>query len=136
MNKAVCPTGSPGYHLLGNKCIYYEKTYLSWENAKKGCKDKFSSGGRLHEPVSLQEHSDVHTITNKSSYWIGVDDLSQEGNFTYSSSGSKISFNLPWHSGYGRKGSSTNCVLTNNGSRGLWLDWPCTSAYPSVCESE
>ena len=99
MNKAVCPTGSPGYHLLGNKCIYYEKTYLSWENAKKGCTDKFSSGGRLHEPLSLQEHSDVHTITNKSSYWIGVDDLSQEGNFTYSSSGSKISFNLPWHSG-------------------------------------
>ena len=126
-----CPTNSLGYYLVGNKCIYYdsfsEKTETTWENAKKGCKDKFSGGGRLLEPLSLQENNDVfaliRSIENQNvrqySYWIGVDDLSQEGSFTYSSSGSKISFNLPWFNNngttgtilWGRRGSSYNCIL-------------------------
>ena len=138
-----CPTGSPGYFLVGNKCIYHEETSLNWENAKKGCKDKFSGGGRLHEPLSLQEHNDVHAIVDYA-YWIGVDDLSQEGSFTYSSSGSKISMNLPWYGqGYsGTRGSCCNCVLLfdgkkeSDGSNGSWLDYDCARTYPSVCESE
>ena len=144
ISRMACPTGSPGYHLVGNKCIYYEKTSLTWGNAKKGCKDKFSGGGRLLEPLSLQEHNDVFALImtiKKNPYWIGVDDLSQEGSFTYSSSGSNLSFNLPWYdkdsTPWGRRGSSYNCVLVNNGASGLWLDFGCTSStYPSVCESE
>ena len=149
-----CPTNSSGYYLVGNKCIYFEQTDLNWENAKKGCKNKFSGGGRLFEPLSLQEHNDVYAlikIYNKNfnvAYWIGVDDLSQEGSFTYSSSGSKISFNLPWHDNnrapWGTRGSKYNCVLVNNDGlsatsgdlRGLWADADCPIPIPSVCEPE
>merc|ERR1712008_424521 len=59
ISKMVCSTDSPGYHLFGKKCIYFEKTSLTWENAKKGCKDKFSNGGKLFEPRSLQENNEV-----------------------------------------------------------------------------
>ena len=137
----LCSTDSPGYHLVGNKCIYFEKTYLTWENAKKGCKDKFANGGKLYEPLSLEENNDVHAIVEPlnptDAFWIGVDDLSQEGSFMYSSSGSRISFNLPWHtnSNWGTKGSSNNCVLLYDDG-GTWLDYSCTRNYPSVCESE
>ena len=147
-NNQNCPTNSSGYYLVGNKCIYHEKTQLTWDNAKKGCQDKFSGGGRLYEPLSLQEHNDVHAIieplNTRDAFWIGVDDLSQEGSFTYSSSGSKISMNLPWYGqGYsGTRGSCCNCVLLNDGkkeldgTKGSWLDYTCSSSYPSVCESE
>ena len=150
ISRMACPTDSPGYHLVGNKCIYYEQTSLNWENAKKGCKDKFSGGGRLFQPFSLQENNDVAAIIKRlysklSNFWIGVDDLSQEGSFTYSSSGSKISFNLPWHEGtwenstpWGRRGSGYNCVLMqyNSNSNATWLDYDCKSTWLSVCESE
>ena len=144
-----CPTNSSGYYLVGNKCIYFEQTDLNWENAKKGCKNKFSGGGRLFEPLSLQEHNDVFALiilqyknyNNNVAYWIGVDDLSQEGSFTYSSSGSKIPFNLPWYdingTPAGSRGSRYNCVWVQNGDDGgLWLDFECTDTWPSVCEPE
>ena len=100
----------------------------------------------MYEPLSLEEHNDVFalikTITKKA-YWIGVDDLSQEGSFTYSSSGSKIPFNLPWYdingTPAGSRGSRYNCVWVpnvQNGDGGLWLDFDCTDTWPSVCEPE
>jgi hypothetical protein len=146
ISKMSCSSGSPGYHLVGNKCIYLEKTSLTWENAKKGCKDKFSGGGRLYEPLSLQENNDVYAIVKPLNptnvFWIGVDDLSQEGSFTYSSSGSRIPFSLPWYSGWGSMGSSNNCILLyegkkeSDGTKGSWLDYTCVNTYPSVCEPE
>jgi hypothetical protein len=144
----LCSTDSPGYHLVGSKCIYYEKTRATWENAKKGCKDKFLGGGRLYEPLSLQEHNEVFAVidpvnTISSGLWIGVDDLSQEGSHTYSSSGSRIPFNLPWYNAsWGSQGSGSNCILLYDGkkemdgSNGSWLEYTCSSPYPSVCESE
>ena len=101
----------------------------------------------MYEPLSLQENNEVHAIIKPldpyDAFWIGVDDLSQEGSFTYSSSGSRIPFNLPWYTAsWGSMGSSNNCILLYegkkemDGSKGSWLEYTCTSTYPSVCESE
>ena len=111
-----CPEDDPNYHLVNNKCYYFEKNELSWEKAKDGCKDKFLPAGKLFEPKSWEENLMVYnftkhhirdTWTNKQknrtyanmflSYWIGVDDFGQDGSFKYSYSGQPISFNIKWN---------------------------------------
>ena len=38
----ACPDENPNYQLIKGKCYYIEKAGLTWEKAKKGCKDKFN----------------------------------------------------------------------------------------------
>ena len=63
--------------MIGNSCYFFEKTKLTWENAKIGCRNKFAVGGKLFEPKSLEESKTVweiakSIITGRPVFWIGV----------------------------------------------------------------
>ena len=134
-----CPTSEPNYHLIDNKCYFFEKTYATWEKAKEGCKNKFPAGGKLFEPMSLAENKLVFDAARPilglqgNGAWIGVIDASQEGSFKYDINNSPVSFNIPWLAGYGKRGTGSNCIIIHQ-DPGKWIDYTCSSSFPSICE--
>jgi len=136
-----CSTSEPNYHLIDNKCYFFEKTSATWEKAKEGCKNKFPAGGKLFEPMTLAENklvfnaASINTVFSAyGNFWIGVTDTAQEGSFRYDSNSSPVSYNMPWYDGYGKRGTRKYCVLVHT-DPGKWLDYPCSSLeYRSICE--
>ena len=140
--KPPCPTNDSNYHKLNDSCYFFEKTYLTFEKAKSGCSDKFVGGGKLYEPRSMttfkkiyKEAKQIMNLSSGIGVWLGVDDLAEEGKFAYSSSGLPFSLEVDWYSGYGRKGSSNNCILVAK-DLPKWYDYNCQhdSGWPSICE--
>ena len=125
---------------MENKCYFFEDTKLTWEKAKLGCSDKFVGGGKLYEPRSMTTFKKIYkvakpilSLSSTMAAWLGVDDLAQEGSFAYSSSGLPFSLEVDWSSGYGRKGSSNNCILVAYDPP-KWLDYSCQDEWRSICE--
>lgn len=73
-------------------------------------------------------------ITENVLYWIGMTDLN-EGQFRWSYDQSLMTYkNFYPSSGWGSKGSSSNCVALDNYTA-HWLDYYCTKAQYYICES-
>ena len=49
-----CQSGEAGYKIVGNKCFFFEKVSFSKEAAIENCANKFSSGGKLVEPKTIE----------------------------------------------------------------------------------
>ena len=112
---------------------------MSASSAQTNCAGKFGSDhGRLFEPKSLAMYQSVYDKSkalghpNGGSY-IGVDDLSSEGNYVYSSNGVAIPFTIPWRSG-DPDGSSHDCIAIGWSNQDGWVDLPCTYQTASICE--
>ena len=137
-----CPTNDPNYHLLNDRCLFFEKSNKNYEDAKQNCETKFGGYGKLFEPNTWSENQMAYKI-EKTNYWIGVNDKQTEGSFVYESNGSPLSFRPKFHTccGYGARGTSDNCILYSPPSSGdesdivHWLDISCTSAFYSICEN-
>ena len=91
----------------------HDKEYLvhaggiSYSEAVAYCKTK---GGKLVEPKSVQNNNDLVTLAKGieiqgSGVWIGINDISKEGQFTYASDGKSLSF-TNWNSGQPESGKS------------------------------
>lgn len=79
----------------------------SYSEAVAYCKTK---GGKLVEPKSVQNNNDLVTLAKGieiqgSGVWIGINDISKEGQFTYASDGKSLSF-TNWNSGQPDSGKS------------------------------
>ena len=79
----------------------------SYSKAVAYCKTK---GGKLVEPRSVQNNNDLVTFAKGieiqgSGVWIGINDISKEGQFTYASDGKSLSF-TNWNSGQPDSGKS------------------------------
>ena len=141
-----CPLENPNYFLVDNRCYYIQTNSTKYETAKEACKEKLTDYGgmRLFQPRSTAQNELIvrlaHEATGLSNWmWIGITDNTTEGEYTYQSNGKPIKFDPSWHSGYGSRGTSYNCILTyvNGGSSSSfanWLDYDCTQQYRSVCE--
>ena len=71
--------------------------------------------------------------------WIGINDISEEGTWVYTSDGSPVSISIPWGPGYGSKGTSNNCVFfgwPGYYQRNKLADFPCNRPYQSICEPD
>ena len=67
-------------------------------------------------------------------FWIGIHDITNEGNFVYDSSGATIVYEN-WNPGEpNNAGSGEDCTeLAING--GKWNDQSCDQQHPLVCEN-
>ena len=79
----------------------------SYSEAVAYCKTK---GGKLVEPKSVQNNNDLVTFAKGlkiqgSGVWIGINDISKEGQFTYASDGKSLSF-TNWNSDQPDSGKS------------------------------
>ena len=133
-----CPTEESGYRFIEGNCYFFEIIYeMNYEAAKQNCHTKFNGMGKMFEPKTLAINEKVHEIAldlKRHHYWVGVNDIQNEGTWVYTSDGSPIPFNAPWFSGYGSRGASLNCVLFNSFTIGKWGDYKCASDWFSICE--
>ena len=145
--KTFCPLENPNYILVDNQCYYIQTNKTHYETAKENCKEKLADygGGRLFQPRSRAQNELImrlaHESTGKSIWlWLGITDSTKEGEFTYSGNDVPIKFDPDWNSGYGSRGTGTNCILSfmNGGSSSSfskWLDYDCSRQYGYMCES-
>ena len=105
--------------------------------AKATCQ---SIGGKLFEPKSEKVYNEVSTlakIKGISKFWMGIHDISNEGQFTYDSDGKDVVW-TNWYSGEPNDfGKGEDCVRSGHGHRGKqkkWNDSPCNDKYSFICE--
>ena len=110
---------------------------MTASSAQTNCAGKFGSDhGRLFEPKSLamyQSVLDKSKALGLSISYIGVDDLSSEGNYVYSSNGEAIPFTIPWRAG-DPHGSSSDCIVIGWSNQDGWIDAGCGYTTASICE--
>ena len=125
----LCLLGPLEYHFGIGK-----KNHLE---AKATCQ---SIGGKLFEPKSEKVYKEVSTlakIKGISKFWMGIHDISNEGQFTYDSDGKDVVW-TNWYSGEPNDfGKGEDCVRSGHGHRGKqkkWNDSPCNDKYSFICE--
>ncbi|XP_052088135.1 perlucin-like protein isoform X17 [Mytilus californianus] len=99
--------------------------------AERKCRE---IGGYIVKIDDKEENSNiaVNKATSGHHYWIGLTDL-KEGEWRWTYDQSKAEF-TNWISGYGAKGTDSNCVLLHNG-RADWFDNYCHYKSLYICES-
>ena len=93
----------------------------------------------LFEPRTKSENDLIHQAAEEmdilsrrfDSIHVGINDLKEEGEFVYESSGLPISFEN-WSFWQGSGGREENCVIIRKGNP-KWIDGLCDYRGPSVC---
>ena len=89
---------------------------------------------KLLEPISSQINNIVTQLAQSQGifrFWIGVNDIANEGTFVYDSSGTIIVY-ANWNPGEPSDSGGEDCTEINNGN---WNDMPCTYNLPFVCST-
>ena len=87
----------------------------------------------MAEPKSSQANNEVTQLAQSQGifgFWIGVNDIANEGTFVYDSSGETVVYEN-WNHGEPNDAGGEDCTKVNNGK---WNDMPCEWALPFVCE--
>ena len=137
-HKHTCPTEKSEYKKINGRCFYFEKKTLSYNDAKENCREKliWSGQGKLFEPSTLAENDKIAKISDSffstDFVYIGVTDVSQEGQFVYNSNGIKINFSPIWHG----RNNGKNCICFGTWVPyiGKWYEGICSSKRKSICE--
>ena len=113
---------------------------MTHENAIQFC---ISWGGKLFEPKTPEANSEVNNLAKAQGlvwYWLGINDVSEEGNFVYNSDGKAIGW-TNWASGQpdnlDASGLSADCGSQNIDSPDYtigWHDANCNDLTGFVCE--
>ena len=149
---------------LYDKEFYFNVGTANVEDAKAYC---INQGGKLFEPKSSEVNMNITNLAKDRGmldFWIGINDISEEGNFVYASNGSPIIWsnwanftdnnsNCPgWansgecskNPGYmlnnckkscdSHRAGVQDCVQIGHGPDYAWDDDDCAKLYPFICE--
>ncbi|XP_044250758.1 collectin-11 [Drosophila takahashii] len=120
-----------GFEQIGSKYFYIEKvTERNWSSASKSCRNM---GGHLADIKDQEELNAIQANLKKDThYWLGINDLSKEGEFLSMPSGKEAPF-LKWASGRPTQLNTSNCVFLYNGEM---YDYPCNYSFRFICQTE
>ena len=111
-NDLPCLSGDSNYHRVGERCIYFDKSTSTYAEARTRCKSTFGGKGKMYEPRNFEESIKISVEGNnkfsQDDWWIGVNDIHEEGKFVFDSDGSPISFPSTWHD---ENSNNEDCVL-------------------------
>jgi len=135
-NTSLCPDG---WTQVDGSCFQFNTALEDYETATQRCK---SGGAKLFEPQTAAECLAVRQMAENaglSNFWVGVNDIAEEGSWVYASSGSPLAFN-DWNSGepnnydHGDDAGGEDCAEVYPG--GLLNDNTCKATRNSVCTYE
>ena len=141
------PTEDPKYHIIDQKCYFFDKASGTYANSKEKCRNAFNGQGKMFEPKTMAQFKKVHKYgrdnLDKDIFWIGVNDKAKEGTFVYESNGASIPFTPDWYgkNGFdGTRGTSANCILLYENSL-TWMDYECNNSAwgprgGTICEQK
>ncbi|KAH8262896.1 hypothetical protein KR044_001713, partial [Drosophila immigrans] len=120
------------YEKIGDKYYFFEDTQeVNWFAAVNKCEE---INGQL---VSFQNKEEFEAVSKKltKSYWLGINDLANDGDYTVSLTGQKANY-LNWHSGEPNKenGNEHCAELKKKGSKYAMNDKPCHYKLNFICE--
>ncbi|XP_071824781.1 macrophage mannose receptor 1-like isoform X2 [Apostichopus japonicus] len=125
----------PGWEMYQKKCYYFDKTaYKIWEDSRTEC---LSYGADLViiKDTDVENWLTTKILTLEGSYWIGLHDLSLEGDFEWVD-GTKLSETglTRWDVNEPNNVGEEDCVeiYTN----GLWNDQTCTEVKGLICDAD
>ena len=114
--------------LYGTSCYKYFTSTEQWNSARSQC---LSMNADLVTINTLEENSFVLNLTRVSYFWIGLNDISEEGTFVWAS-GSKSAYRK-WKSlEPNDNNKNEDCVEATRQSD--WNDVPCNFLMSYVCE--
>ena len=125
--------------MISKRCYYLEMVRMTYEEAKANCASKFLNSGKLFEPLSLQVNDLVWEefkdtiVPNGYGPWIGVNNQERNSVYKYSSSGSEVSFTIPWKHGLHGQ-ANRGCIYMWREAK--WVDRSCTPSQVSICEHQ
>ena len=75
------------YTRFGQQCIYFDKSTSNYTVARTRCKSTFNGKGRMYQPRNFEESLKIAVEGNskldKNAWWIGVNDINDEGKFVF-----------------------------------------------------
>jgi len=119
------------------KCLYFSEEKANYFEAETFC---MNAGGRLFEAqnnvadVKVSEMALVSEagLVNFTNYWIGINDLDDEGTFVFNSSGSEIKESMWAKNQPDNLDGLEHCITVSK--KGLWYDELCYLEKNFVCE--
>lgn len=131
-NSSPGPCGNWTHY--GNSCYKFFNISKSWYNASTSCQ---SENSFLVTIDDISENQFVITTLTSSYSWIGLNDISQEGQFEWVS-GSTSSYRRwspdePNNVDIAGYPPGEDCTHVYN-SKPYWNDYPCLAPLPYVCE--
>ena len=82
--------------MVGQRCIYFDKSTSNYAVARERCKSTFNSKGRMYEPGNFEESTKIaqegKSKYNFGNWWLGVNDINEEGKLVFDSDGTPIPF--------------------------------------------
>ena len=110
-------------------------TLQSYSDASRICKE---NGGKMFEPKNELVYDNIVNISKEKSLgniWLGLNDLSNEGNFVYNSDNSEVIWTYWSDSNPDDYKGKEDCVETEwKFGEGKWNDVNCNSLRAFVCE--
>ena len=139
---AKCPL-EPNTLIIEGGCYLFSDKKKNYNDAKSFCESKFAVNGktgRLVEPktttINKLIYENAKTIFGASfDYLIGVNDISNENSWVYSSTG--LPATTMFDSGQPNDGTKANCIYIGTSCANAfenWCDGTCTTHYGIVCE--
>ncbi|XP_059846883.1 CD209 antigen-like protein C [Hypanus sabinus] len=126
-NRLRCPTEWTRFR---ESCYHFSSSTKTWGEAQRQCA---SLDGHLVVINNAEEQERIRQNVNNN-YWIGLNDIVQEGIWHWVD-GTDYSSNVKfWESSQpnGHEEFDEDCALVSGG--GLWHDWPCDSMHFAICE--
>ena len=122
------------YRMVGQRCIYFDKSTSNHTVARERCKSTFSGKGRMYEPRSFEESKEIalegQSKLSRTVWWLGVN-ISTKRKFVFNSDGSPIPFTPTLYRANAQSGPG--CVY---GWYQFWNIFPCSdiSNFGTLCE--
>ena len=132
-----CLSGESKYQMIGQRCIYFDKSRSNYDVARERCKSTFNSKGRMYEPRNFEESTKIAAEGNSKfnwpNWWLGVNDINEEGKFVFDSDGAPVPFTPTY---YGSNGEAYDCVLVYHSSSSKWQILSCSDSTQigTLCE--
>ena len=135
-NDLSCLSGDSNYHRVGERCIYFDKSPSTYAEARTRCKSTFGGKGKMYEPRNFEESINIgvegYNKLSQDDWWIGVNDINEEGKFVFDSDGSTIPFTPTWNN---QNSNNKDCVLVFTVPK-KWFTGSCTNNQQmgTLCE--
>ena len=124
--------------MIGQRCIYFDKSTSNYDVARERCKSTFNGKGRMYEPRSFEESNNITKEGEKvgrfgalSLWWLGVNYIYNQRKFVFDSDGSSIPFTPTWHPN--GNSQTSDCVLVY---LSIWEVYSCADSTQmgTLCE--
>jgi len=130
---AATSCGSGGT-LVGSKCLTFNSTPQTWLAAMTTC---LAAGGNLAKIESAAEQTAAFALTGGVNTWIGLNDIGQEGTFTWSDDSALGSY-TNWNGGEPDSTAAAPAIqhcVNMRAADGFWNDVLCGSSRAFLCQT-